>query len=206
MVYFILSSFLTSKIYFHYKNYTSPSLKKPLMRTYIFSVIAMVAVPFASFGQTKWQQTSGSVTATVKNMGSTVTCRFAAPKTTLAFSPDKPGSSSLKGSVPVNSINTGIKKRDKDLQSENYFDAAKHPLIEVASTKLTAKGGTFNVTIKGVTKPVEIPFTFTQSGNMAEWKGSFTINRRDFGVGGKSGLASMMSDDIHVAIDVKAKK
>jgi polyisoprenoid-binding protein YceI len=142
-------------------------------------------------------------------MGSNVTGTFGAPNTTLVFSPDKLEASSLKGSVSVNTINTGISKRDEDLKSSKYFDAGNHPRIDLASTKLAQNGdkyiGTFNITIKGTSKQIEIPFEFTQSGSNAEFKGNFTINRRDFGVGTKGGLARFLSDDVHVHIAIKAK-
>jgi len=97
--------------------------------------------------------------------------------------------------------------RDNDLQGEKYFNSDKYKVIEVASTKLYHKGtqyaGMFNVTIKGVTKQVEIPFEFKQSGNEAEFTGSFPLNRRDFGVGGRT---LTMSDNLTVNIHIKAKK
>lgn len=61
----------------------------------------------------------------------------------------------------------------------------------------------FNITIKGVTKQVEIPFEFNQVGDEAEFKGSFTINRRDYGVGNRT---LTMSEDVTVSINIKAKK
>src|SRR5438874_2255915 len=132
------------------------------MKTSMLLLVLGLATPLAGFSQTHWQQTSGNVTFTIKNMGSNVEGHFGAPNTTLIFSPDKLGTSSLKGNVAVSGINTGIKKRDKDLQGDKYFDAGKYKLIEVASTKITGSGnkfnGTFNVTIKGVTKQVEMPF------------------------------------------------
>jgi len=62
--------------------------------------------------------------------------------------------------------------------------------------------GLFNVTIKGVTKQVEIPFEFNQLGDETEFKGSFNLKRSDFGIGGKT---LTMSDDLVVAIVIKAK-
>ena len=109
--------------------------------------------------------------------------------------------------MEVATINTGINKRDKDLQAEKYFNAEKYPLIEVKSVKLYARdgkfAGLFHVTIKGVTKQVEIPFSFTKSGNEAEFSGSFPLNRKDFGVGGNNVI---MSDNLTVNILVKARE
>jgi polyisoprenoid-binding protein YceI len=167
-------------------------------------------IPLQVVAQTKWQQTSASVSFTIKNRGSNVDGHFGRVTSALVFSPDKLEASSLKGSADVNTISTGIRKRDEDLKGEKYFDAAKHPAIEVASTKLGKRGttyvGTFNVTIKGVTKQVEIPFEFTGNGNTAEFKGSCTVNRLDYGVGSKGGLAMFLGEDVHVSIDIKARK
>ena len=107
----------------------------------------------------------------------------------------------------MNSINTGIKKRDKDLKKKEYFDLDNFKDIEIKSVKLyttdNAYAGLFDVTIKGVTKQVEIPFEFNTLANETEIKGTFTINRRDFGVGGSS---MIMGDNVTVSIDIKAKK
>jgi polyisoprenoid-binding protein YceI len=180
------------------------------MKKNIFLILlALTATYSQAFSQTSWKAYSGTIVFKIKNRGSTVTGSLGALKSTLLFSPDKLASSSLKGTVDVATIKTGIDKRDKDLQDEKYFDAGKYKLIDVSSVKLYKKGnayaGLFNVTIKGVTKQMEIPFQFIQQGNNAEFKGSFTLNRRDFNVGTKGGLAMMLSDDVNVSIDVKTK-
>jgi polyisoprenoid-binding protein YceI len=178
-----------------------------MKNTLLVPALALLLSPAIAFSQTTWKSTTGTVSFTIKNAGVTVTGRFSGLSTGLVFSPDKLASSSLKGSVGVGTIKTGIDKRDEDLKGDKYFDEGKYKLIDVKSAKLYKKGnqyaGLFNITIKGVTKQVEIPFQFTQTGDNAEFKGDFTINRRDFGVGGKT---LTMSDDAHVTIEVKAKK
>src|SRR4051812_24240230 len=113
------------------------------MKKTIFIALLTAGFPAALFSQTHWQQTSGGVSFTIKNRGSDVKGTFGGLKTTLVFSPDNLGASSLKGSIDVNTINTGNGKRDKDLKQENYFDAGKHTTIEVASTKLAKKGAQY---------------------------------------------------------------
>ena len=176
------------------------------MKKILFALMIIVlAMPSMVFGQ-KWTPQSSEVSFQIKNAGLTVTGRFTGLKTNLIFNPSDLAKSSLSASVEVATVKTGIDKRDEDLQEEKYFNTDKYKQIEVKSTKLYKKGaqyaGMFNVTIKGVTKQVEIPFEFTASGNDALFKGSFTINRRDFGVGGSS---VMMSDNLTVNIMIKAK-
>ena len=169
-------------------------------------VLVLFVLSVAGFCQTTWKAATGSVSFKIKNAGITVTGRFSGLNTQLVFSPDKLSSSSLAGSVSVGTIKTGIDKRDEDLKGETYFNAGKYKLIEVKSVKLYKKGaqyaGLFSITMKGITKQLEIPFQFSQHGNEAEFKGSFTINRRDFGIGGKT---LTMADHADVSIDVKAK-
>ena len=175
------------------------------MKKIICALILLISVPAFVSAQT-WKVYSSEISFQIKNAGLTVTGRFSGLKADLIFNPADLAKSALSASVEVATIKTGIDKRDKDLMAEKYFNADKYKLIEVKSTKLFKKGsqysGMFNVIIKGVTKQVEIPFEFTNSGNEATFKGSFQINRRDFGVGGSS---MMMSDNLTVNILVKAK-
>ena len=122
------------------------------------------------------------------------------------FSPDHLSTSSLKARVEVKTIKTGIGLRDEHLLGETYFNADSFKTINVESMSLYIKGnnyaGMFNVTIKGVTKQIEIPFEFNPIADEAVIKGSFKLNRRDFGVGGKSWT---MGDEVTVNIEIKAK-
>jgi polyisoprenoid-binding protein YceI len=176
-----------------------------MKNSYLSTILFLLLFASMAHAQTSWIVSSSDVSFKIKNAGVTVTGHFAGPRITLLFSADKLSLSSLKGDVDVATLSTGIDKRDEDLQGEKYFNEDKYKKIEMVSTKIYATGpqytGVFNVTIKGVTKQVEMPFEFTQQGNNGEFKGSFTINRKDYGVGGKS---IIMSDEVKVSIDIKA--
>jgi len=169
-------------------------------------LIVLLLLPVLGTSQTVWKPVTYNVSFKIKNAGATVNGKFTGLSTDLKFSPDNLSASHLKGTVEVPTIKTGNNMRDRDLQHEKYFNSDKYKLIELSSAKLYKKGngyaGLFNVTIKGVTKQIEIPFTFTQNGGEAEFKGSFSINRRDFGVGGKT---LTMSETTDVSIEIKAK-
>lgn len=173
----------------------------------ILLVTVLLALSFAGFSQTRWTTTEFNVSFHIKNAGITVSGNFEGFKGNLVFSPDQLEKSSLSATVEAVTIKTGIDMRDRDLQEEKYFNSGQFPLIAVASQKLYRKGaqyaGLFNVSIKGVTKQIEIPFEYTETGDTAEFKGSFTMNRRDFGVGGKT---LTMAETLDVNILVKAKK
>ncbi|MDZ4714106.1 MAG: YceI family protein [Cytophagales bacterium] len=111
-------------------------------------------------------------------------------------------------SADIASINTENEGRDKDLRSAGYFDADQFPKLTFKSTSFKkAEGNKFKVvgdlTIKGVTKPVELslimngPIVHPRSKKtMAGFKVSGTFNRVDFGVGKPGG--AMVSEEVMV--------
>jgi len=121
------------------------------------------------------------------------------------FNPANLASSNIEASVDVNTINTDNSSRDDHLKSDEFFDAAHFPKIAIKSVSFKHKSGNnytgqFNLTIKGKTKLLEIPFTITEKGNALAFKGSFKLNRLDYGIGESS---MILSDDVTVNIDAE---
>lgn len=134
---------------------------------------------------------SSSITFKIKNAGLTVDGSFTGLEAEIKFNQLKPEESTIKASVNSKSVNTGNNMRDEHIRKPEYFDVDKFPKITLQSTKIEKTGpitfkGTFNLTMKGVTKVVVIPFTFMKLPEKTEFKGSFQINRRDYGVGENS--------------------
>ena len=145
---------------------------------------------------------SGSVNFKIKNAGFWADGNFAGLQGSIAFDPQQPGAGKITATVDATTIDTGMGMRDKHLRSDDYFDVAQHPEIRMESTSIKKRGpnrytGTFNLTIRGVTKQVEVPFTVRQQNGQQVFSGEFTINRRNFEVGGGSLL---LSDQATVSI------
>jgi len=97
--------------------------------------------------------------------------------------------------------------RDNHLKDDGYFDIKNYPRIRFVSDKITlAKNGAYilsgKLTIKDKTRQVSFPFTAVQSADGYVFKGSFSIKRKDFGVGGTSTIA----DELEVNLNVHAVK
>ena len=101
--------------------------------------------------------------------------------------------SSVEFSAKIASIDTEVAARDEHLRSADFFEAAKYPEMAFKSTKIEKKGNDSYVlhgdlTIKGVTKRIEFPFTFTGAikdpwgGTRFGIEAQTKINRRDFGI------------------------
>lgn len=118
--------------------------------------------------------------------------KFSGLKADIKFSPDDLKGSSFKASIDAATVSTGISLRNSDLRNkEIWLNTDKYPRINFESTKIEKKNDGYvaigNLTLKGKTKPVEIPFTFAGKGNAGTFKGKFTINRRDFDIGKQGG-------------------
>jgi polyisoprenoid-binding protein YceI len=101
--------------------------------------------------------------------------------------------SSVEFTAKVESIDTGVEPRNKHLRTADFFDVEKFPEMTFKSTSVERKGKDGYVlhgdlTLKGVTKPVALPFTVTGAikdpwGNTRFGVSAQTkIDRRDYGI------------------------
>lgn len=175
----------------------------------LLPLLLFLFVTGSAFSQVKGQTiTKSSVTFHIKNLGITVDGTLAGLKGEIRFDPTNLQESKIDASVETNTIDTDNGTRNDHLKSDSYFDAAKYPQITVRSVSFKHRSGknytgTFSLTIKNITKTVEIPFSYVETGNSESFKGNLQINRTDYGVGSKS---MVMADDVKIDIDVTASK
>lgn len=122
--------------------------------------------------------------------------------------------------IQAASIDTRNAQRDEHLRSNEFFAMDTYPQITFASTAVAKTGATTleltgDLTIKGVTRTVTIPFEFEGLANdpfgnqRAGFEGSVTINRRDYGVTWNAALETggvLVSDKINLEFEVSAIK
>ena len=130
-----------------------------------------------------------------------------------------PAASSVSLVIRPASISTGSADRDGHLQSADFFDVEAFPEITFSSTEVERDGTewtiTGDLTIKGVTKPVTIPFEETGTavdpfGNTrVGFEGATTINRKDWDLSWNAALETggvLVSEKIKLEFDVSAIK
>ena len=93
--------------------------------------------------------------------------------------------------ICLKSISTGKKIIDKKILSKKVFYEQKHKFIELTSYKIqkNKNGDIFlfaDITIKGITKKIQIPLEVYENEKGIRIKSSFKIARKDFGLFGKS--------------------
>jgi len=157
-----------------------------------------------------------SANFSVRHMGiSTVRGRFTDLSGTIVFDEQAPEKSSVTAVIKAASVNTDNATRDKHLNTPDFFDSAKYPEIRFQSTSIRHEGAdkyvaVGNLTIKDVTKQVEIPFTLAKGKGMKGEprlgvEGSLTINRFDYHVSyDPTGMG--VSKDIKIDLSVEAGK
>jgi polyisoprenoid-binding protein YceI len=113
--------------------------------------------------------------------------------------------------APVESLKTGDRKRDRDLnksmESDKYpklrFDLSSVTQSEAAddSMAVTLNG---SLHIHGVTRRVELPGTIHFQGLNARVRSDFPLNLKDYKIGGLSKMLGMlkMNENIDVHVDL----
>ncbi len=109
-------------------------------------------------------------------------------------------------SADIAGIDTDNENRDKDLNSEGYFNAAAFPKLTFKSTSFTkVEGNKYklvgDLTIKGVTKSVELAVTVNgpidrRGKKVIGLKVTGMFKRTDFGVGKPGG--AMLSEEVNL--------
>lgn len=145
---------------------------------------------------------------TINNFGFGVDGKFSGLQGSIDFDPQNTAAAHFDVSIDASTVNTDNSLRDSHLRNDGYFDVKDYPRIRLVSTKVTATGApgvyqfTGQLTIRNVTKEISFPFTLVGTGESFQFKGSFTINRKDFGVGG----SSTISNELTVMLNVLATK
>ncbi|MCD9197206.1 YceI family protein [Aeromicrobium wangtongii] len=154
---------------------------------------------------------------TVRHLMSKVRGKFDTFEGTLVTAED-PTASTVSVSVDLSSISTGTADRDAHLRSADFFEVDTYPSMTFTSTGVTQKDDDEfvlrgDLTIKGVTKPLELEVEFLGEGG-DPWGGTRVgveakgeISRKEFGIDFNipvSGDKVMIGDKIKLHIVAEA--
>ena len=190
----------------------------------ILGFAVMAAIPLLADTETfTFDKAHSLVGFRIRHFVSKVEGRFKDFDGTIWIDRANPSASKVELTIQAASIDTANENRDKDLRSENFFDASKFPSITFKSTKVVAKGKddyevTGDLTMHGVTKTVTVP---VKHGGFVKIPGrngvmektgfeiSFPLNRKDYGITWNRPLDQggfMLSDDVDINVKVEANK
>lgn len=188
-----------------------------LLSKSLSSLVALAAFSIASAATYDLDMSHSSVGFTVKHMGiSNVKGEFKEFTGSYTLD-DKTGAlTKLTGEVVINSVDTGVEKRDNHLRSPDFFDIAKYPKMTFVMTKNGMKNKTGritgNLTIHGITRPVVLvgsvagpavdPWGNTKSAITL----AGTIKREDFGLMWNKTLEAggfLVGNDVKIDIELE---
>jgi polyisoprenoid-binding protein YceI len=176
------------------------------LKKMILASALIIALPFA--GNWTPDTANAKINFSVKGPFGTVHGSFTGLKATIDFNEKDPSASSVTASIDAKTVSTGISMRNGHLRSkEEWLNTDKYPLITFHSKKIekTDKGfkAIGDLTLKGITKSIEIPFTFMAKDATGMFKGQFDIKREDYKVGDAGGS---VGDVITIILEVPVKK
>jgi len=131
-----------------------------------------------------------------------------------------PEQSSVEVAIKTASVDTGVKMRDDDLKSPNFFDAAKFPEITFKSTSVKRTGEntadvTGNLSMHGVTKEVVLKVELLGKGAgmkpgsiVSGWDATTALKRSDFGLSWNKVIegTQVVGDDVQIELHIEADK
>lgn len=156
----------------------------------------------------------------VKHVFVPVKGHFTEYEGTIEFSADNAAAGVFNFDVSVDSVFTGIAKRDKHLLSPDFFEAKKYPLITFRSSSVTQDGDSTllvkgTLTMKETGREITLPLSYLGSKPhplmkgtvIAGFEGGITINRLDYGVGnGKFADMGVVDKDVRITIALEVLK
>src|SRR6478672_10440945 len=128
---------------------------------------------------------------------------------------DDVADSQVSAVAQLASIETGSADRDAHLRSADFFDVENNPTMSFTSTEVSADSLKGDLTIKGITKPVEFDLEFNGLatdpwGNQkAGFEASTEINRKDWDLGWNVALEGggvLVSEKIKLNLDIQLTK
>ena len=120
------------------------------------------------------QAQKSEISFQIKNAGVFVNGTFDSVQVVQNFNPEELSLARFKAIIPVSTIYTGIKSRDRHLLKAKYFNQENFPEMVFESTEVNASNKGYqligNLTIKSTTKSVDIKFSIEREGKKATIK------------------------------------
>jgi polyisoprenoid-binding protein YceI len=133
---------------------------------------------------------------------------------------EEPGKTTARVTIKVASIDTHNGQRDEHLRGSDFLALDQFPEITFVSTEVQVTGEqtvelTGDLTIKGITNSITVPFAF-QGGVLDPWgnhrigfDGSVVINRKDYGITWNAALETggvLIGEKVTLEFEIAATK
>lgn len=190
-----------------------------MKRSAILTGVLALAAHLAFAQSSTWvsDPNHSEVDFTITHMSiSKVHGRFGNVIATLQYNDADVTKSSIRVTVDVTAVDTGVAPRDTDLKSGKFFDVANFPTATFTSTGVAKNGNkltvTGNLTLHGVTKPVTLdvegpsgPAQGMDHKPHIGFSATTTISRSAFGIASAM-PAGIVGDEVTLTIELDTAK
>ena len=134
------------------------------------------------------------------------------------FDPAKPEAGKITATIDTSSATAGSSERDSFLPQADWFDVKNFPQAQFASTSIKSTGtdktgidcyeAAGALTIKGISKPLALPFCLAKEGDHYRARGKVALMRQDYHVGEHDWASETyvkFGVDVTVDLEVKPK-
>ncbi len=177
-------------------------------------LLALALPGFASAAPPAWtvDKASSSLKFSSSLGGEAFSGAFRRWDADIRFDPADLAHSSVAVTIDVASAGTANTDRDQALPTAAFFDAPAFPKATYVARSFTALGpnryaAAGVLTLRGVAKPLTLPFTLVITGPAAKMSGQVAINRLAFGVGQNEWKATTtLPAAVQLTISLNAKR
>ncbi|MBI1331082.1 MAG: polyisoprenoid-binding protein [Alphaproteobacteria bacterium] len=129
----------------------------------------------------------------------------------ITFSPDDLAHASADVTIKTGSMDSGDPDTDDSVKGAYGFAVDAFPTARFKATNFSRKGKGYEasgtLTIRGISKPIALPFLLTISGDMAHVTGMAKLLRTDYSVGtGEWAADKPAAREVRVTLDIIATR
>lgn len=176
------------------------------------SVSASASASVEKAGVRDWTVTKSAskIAFETSYSGDAVSGSFGGYRADIRFDPEALDKSRVRVRIDLASVNSGDSERDQTLESSDFFNVSSTPTAIFEADRFEKTGANAYVargklTLRGVTKPHNLPFSLTIKGDTADMRATTEIDRIAYGVGGGMWAdTAQIPQKVKVAITLRA--
>jgi polyisoprenoid-binding protein YceI len=154
------------------------------MKKVIYPAIFAVIISLFAFTLTTTAWKVKGDESVVKFSSGKINGSFKGLKAEIVFDKDHPEQAKFSATIDAPSVATGFFL--KNMHAKDALGVDKYPTIKFVSAAVSKNGDAYlakgNLTMKGLTRPSTIHFTFEDKGNQGVFRGNFKVIPKEYGI------------------------
>ncbi|MDQ1316021.1 MAG: hypothetical protein QG662_2130 [Pseudomonadota bacterium] len=159
------------------------------MKPTVLALLAMLAAPMAQAAEYRTVLPKQStIHFEFRQMGVPIKGGFKRFTAQMAFDPAKPEATRAQIEIDLASIDAGSPEADAESAGKLWFNRGAYPKASFVSGQVRSLGNNRyemrgTLSLKGRSREMLVPVTFTPDKTVATFDGTFVLKRLDFGIG-----------------------